>query len=61
MLLKFRPGELIVVYPCPASVCINGSGYLTKMAAMAINSQNPLKVFFSRTRMIMILKFGMEH
>ena len=31
-------------------VCINGPGHMTKMAAMAINSQNLLKIFFSRIR-----------
>ena len=35
--------------------------YMTKMAAMAINSKIPLKIFFSRTRRPMILKLGMKH
>ena len=42
-------------------VCINGQGHMTKMAAMAINSQKPSKIFFSRTRRPMILKLGMKH
>ena len=42
-------------------VYINGQGHTTKMAAMAINSKKPLKIFFSRTRRPMILKFGMKH
>ena len=42
-------------------VYINGQGHMTKMAAMAINSKNPLKIFFSRTRRPMILKLGMKH
>ena len=41
--------------------CINGQGHMTKMAAMAINSKKPLKIFFSRTRRPMILKLGMKH
>ena len=42
-------------------VCINGQGHMTKMAAMAINSKTPLKIFFSRTRWPMILKLGIKH
>ena len=42
-------------------VYINGQGHMTKMAAMAINSKKPLKIFFSRTRRPMILKLGMKH
>ena len=42
-------------------VCINGQGHMTKMAAMAINSKTPLKIFFSSTRRPMILKLGMKH
>ena len=42
-------------------VCINGQGHMTKMVAMAINSKNLLKIFFSRTRRPMILKLGMKH
>ena len=34
---------------------------MTKMAAMAINSKNLLKIFFSRIRRPMILKLGMDH
>ena len=41
--------------------CINGQGHMTKMAAMAINSKNLLKIFFSRTRRPMILKLGVKH
>ena len=42
-------------------VYINGQGHMTKMAAMAINSKKPLKIFSSRTRGPMILKLGMKH
>ena len=42
-------------------VCINGQGHMTKMAAMAINGKNPLKIFFPNTRRPMILKLGMKH
>ena len=41
-------------------VYINGQGHMTKMAAMAINSKKPLKIFFL-TRRPMILKLGMKH
>ena len=41
-------------------VCINCQGHMTKMAAMAINSKNLVKIF-SRTRRPMILKLGMKH
>ena len=43
------------------NICINGQGHMTKMAAMAINSKNLLKIFFSRTRRPMILKLGVKH
>ena len=39
---------------------INSQGHMTKMAAMAINSKDPLKIF-SRTKRPMILKPGMKH
>ena len=42
-------------------VYINGEGHMTKMAAMAINRKEALKIVFSRTRRPMILKLGMEH
>ena len=42
-------------------VYINGQGHMTKMAAMAINSKNLYKSFFSRTRRPIILKLGMKH
>ena len=42
-------------------VYINGQGHMTKMAAMAVNSKNLLKIFFSRTRRPMILKLGMNY
>ena len=42
-------------------VCINGHGHMTKMAAMAINSKNPLKIFFFRTRRPMNSKLGIKH
>ena len=37
-------------------VYINGLGHMSKMAAMAINSKNFLKIFFPRTKRRMILK-----
>ena len=40
---------------------VNGQCHMTKMAAMAINSKKPLKIFFSRTRRPMTLKLGMKH
>ena len=40
-------------------VYINSQGHMTKMAAMAINSKKPLKIF-SRTRRPMIVKLGMK-
>ena len=42
-------------------VYMNGQGNMTKMAAMAINSKNILKIFLSRSRRPMILKLGMKH
>ena len=42
-------------------VCINDQGHMTKMAAMAINTKKPLKIFFSRIKRPMILKLGMKH
>ena len=42
-------------------VYINGQGHMTKMAAMAINRKKTLKIFFSRTRRLMILKLGVKH
>ena len=41
-------------------VCSNGSGHMTKMAAMPIYGKNPLKIF-SRTRRPMTLGLGMKH
>ena len=42
-------------------VHVNGQDLMTKMAAMAINSKKPLKIFFSRTRRPMNLKLVMKH
>ena len=42
-------------------VCSNGSGHMTKMAAMPIYGKNRLKIFLSRTRRLMTLGFGMKH
>ena len=39
----------------------NCQGHMNKMAAMAMSSKKPLKIFFSRTRRLMILKLGMKH
>ena len=41
--------------------CSNGSGHMTKMAAMAIYSKNLKKIFFSGTKRPMTLNFGMHH
>ena len=41
-------------------VYINGLGNMTKIAVMSIYGKN-FKIFFSRTRSSMILKFGMQH
>ena len=42
-------------------VYINGQGHMTKVADMALNSKQPLKIVLSRTRRPMILKPGMKH
>ena len=42
-------------------VDINGTGHMTKMAAMAINSKKKTLKIFSRTRRHMILKLGMKN
>ena len=42
-------------------VYINGQGYMTKMAAMAINRKKHLKIILSGTRRPMILKLGVKH
>ena len=42
-------------------VCSNGPGHMTKMAATPIYGKNPLKIFFSRTRIPMTLGLGMKH
>ena len=39
----------------------NGLGHMTKMAAMPIYDKKNLKIFFSRTRSLIILKLGMYH
>ena len=36
-------------------------GHMTKMAAMPINGKNPLKIFFSRTRIPVTLGLGVYH
>ena len=41
-------------------VCLNGPGHMTKMAAMFINGENPLKISFSITRRLMTLSFDIE-
>ena len=41
-------------------VYINDSGHMAKIATMAINNRNLLKIFFSRTRRPVILKLGMN-
>ena len=40
-------------------VYINGPGHMTKMAAMAIYSKNPSKIFFSGTSGPIFTKLGM--
>ena len=42
-------------------VYINGPGDMTKMAAMPIYMVKALKIFFSRTQSMMILKLGVQH
>ena len=42
-------------------VCSNGSGHMTKMAAMPIYGKNLKKFFFSGTKRLMTLKLGMQH
>ena len=39
----------------------NGSGYMTKVAAMPIYGKNFKKIFFSGTERLMTLKLGMQH
>ena len=53
-LVEYSKKKIMKVY-------INAQGHMTKMAAMAINSKNPLKIFFSRIRRPVILKLGMKH
>ena len=45
-------------YDAGTKGCSNGPGHMTKMAAMSIYGQNPLKIFFSRTRRLMTLGLG---
>ena len=42
-------------------VCSNGPGHITKIAAMLIYEKNFYKIFFSGTRSLMTLKFGMQY
>ena len=42
-------------------VCSDGPGHMTKMAAMPIYGKNLKKIFFSRTKRLMILNLGMHH
>ena len=41
------------------AVCSDGPGHMTKMAAMPIYGNTPLKIFFSRTLKPMTLGLGM--
>ena len=41
-------------------ICSNGPGHMTNMAAMPIYGKN-LKLFFSGTKQLMILKVAMQH
>ena len=41
-------------------VCSNGSGHMTKMAAMPIYGKNHKKIFFSGTKRPMTLKLGVS-
>ena len=43
------------------NVCSNGSGQVTKMAAMPIYGNNELKIFFSKTSRPMRFKLGIQH
>ena len=42
-----------------AKIYANWYGHMTKMADMLIYGKNPLKIFFSRTQMLMTLGVGM--
>ena len=42
-------------------VCINGPGYMTKMAAMPIYGKNRSKIFLSRTGRPIFTKLGKLH
>ena len=42
-------------------VCSNGPGHMSKLAAMPIYGKNHKKIFFSRTKRLMILKLGVQH
>ena len=57
-----RPSE--TTWPIKAKrgtkVYINDPGHMTKLSAMAINSKT-FKIFFSRTRRLMILKLDIKH
>ena len=43
------------------TVVIVGHGHMTKMATMPIYGKKASKIFFSRTRNLIILKVGKEH
>ena len=42
-----------------AKIYANWFGHMAKMADMPIYGKNPLKIFFSRTRMLMALGLGL--
>ena len=39
-------------------ICLNGPGYMTKMAPMPIYGKNLKKIFFSGTQRLITLKLG---
>ena len=45
--------------PLEKKTCSNGLDHMTKMAAMPIYGKNLKNIFFSRTKRLMTLKFGM--
>ena len=49
--LKFH---MEIPYDAGMTVCSNGSGHMTKMDATPIYGENLLKMFFSRTRRLMM-------
>ena len=49
-------GRITCMLEGGTKVCMNGSGLMTKMAATPIYGEKPSKLFFSRTRSLILLK-----